>query len=115
MQSTGQASTHAVSLVPMQGSAITYAIEISPLNAPRIRLQGAIGSDRKRDILSAEQRPPGRNLHPMAFHMAWNAAKDSRTEIALIPYQSKLNQFATVYFTRSQNSLTGLKGVRGEL
>ena len=30
MQSTGQASTHAVSLVPMQGSAITYAIEISP-------------------------------------------------------------------------------------
>ena len=26
MQSTGQASTHAESLVPMQGSAITYAI-----------------------------------------------------------------------------------------
>src|SRR5580658_9491473 len=31
MQSTGQASTHAMSLVPMQGSAITYAIEsVSP-------------------------------------------------------------------------------------
>ena len=29
MQSTGQASMHAVSLVPMQGSAITYAIRIS--------------------------------------------------------------------------------------
>src|ERR1035441_86619 len=28
MQSTGQASTQAVSLVPMQGSAITYAIAI---------------------------------------------------------------------------------------
>src|SRR5262245_56105097 len=28
MQSTGQASTQAVSLVPMQGSAITYAIDI---------------------------------------------------------------------------------------
>jgi hypothetical protein len=30
MQSTGQASTQAVSLVPMQGSAITYAILVSP-------------------------------------------------------------------------------------
>src|ERR1022692_779403 len=28
MQSTGQASTQAVSLVPMQGSAITYAMDI---------------------------------------------------------------------------------------
>src|SRR5579859_2403270 len=28
MQSTGHASTHAASLVPMQGSAITYAIEV---------------------------------------------------------------------------------------
>src|ERR1035438_687450 len=30
MQSTGQASTQAVSLVPMQGSAITYAIRVVP-------------------------------------------------------------------------------------
>src|ERR1041384_7531310 len=30
MQSTGQASTQAVSLVPMQGSAITYAIDYFP-------------------------------------------------------------------------------------
>src|SRR5215208_8167891 len=28
MQSTGQASTQAVSFVPMQGSAITYAIDV---------------------------------------------------------------------------------------
>jgi hypothetical protein len=28
MQSTGQASTQAASLVPMQGSAITYAIKV---------------------------------------------------------------------------------------
>jgi hypothetical protein len=32
MQSTGQASTQAVSLVPMQGSAITYAMTFSPEN-----------------------------------------------------------------------------------
>src|ERR1043165_391341 len=31
MQSTGQASTHAVSFVPMQGSAMTYAMDSSSL------------------------------------------------------------------------------------
>src|SRR5262252_3434742 len=33
MQSTGQASTQAVSLVPMQGSAITYAINVSEIKS----------------------------------------------------------------------------------
>jgi hypothetical protein len=48
MQSTGHASTHAVSLVPMQGSAITYAISaFSPMKSAAMNNKGAISSDWK--------------------------------------------------------------------
>src|SRR5258708_18949501 len=40
MQSTGQASTQAVSLVPTQGSAITKAIEHLRLSEPSVRPTG---------------------------------------------------------------------------
>ena len=40
MQSTGQASTQAVSFVPMQGSAITKAISHLRLSEPTIRPRG---------------------------------------------------------------------------
>src|SRR5205085_7030221 len=52
MQSTGQASTQAVSFVPMQGSAITYAIEFLQISAPRMYLAGRDEFCRKTRILS---------------------------------------------------------------
>ena len=55
MQSTGQASTHAVSLVPMQGSAITYAMIVFP--ARDRRYHRAIGKNKGGSIrLRLERR-----------------------------------------------------------
>src|ERR1039458_6895649 len=63
MQSTGQASTQAVSLVPMQGSAITYAmdifsqLEIDHTIAPRV-------NTRRRRERGAESFS---GMHPLAY------------------------------------------------
>jgi hypothetical protein len=60
MQSTGHASTHAVSLVPMQGSAITYAISaFSPMKSAAMNNKGAISSDWKQ-ISYQQQRRRGK-------------------------------------------------------
>src|SRR5271170_2696049 len=51
MQSTGQASTQAVSLVPMQGSAITYVIKV-PISRWRISETKLYSRNRKRRVAS---------------------------------------------------------------
>src|SRR5580700_9665617 len=60
MQSTGQTSTHAVSFVPMHGSAITYAI------------QGLLCWTQDRWLLRSRERAPAGNF---LYHGPINANK----------------------------------------
>src|SRR5918998_437993 len=82
MQSTGQTSTHELSLVPMHGSAMTYAMsDLSGSGAqrewgPHSRLPGRASAHRRHrtDRIGAAAAPGGSAAAPAAFPRAVRGA-----------------------------------------
>src|SRR5438094_559961 len=67
MQSTGQASTHAVSFVPMQGSAMIYAIVPSQRPAIPHRHGGCSATIKRSDPRTRRGDQPRRDRPPLAL------------------------------------------------